>query len=337
MARPLRIQYPGAIYHITSRGIDRRAIFLDEKDFKKLIQILREGADFFRVEVITYCLMSNHFHFLLRTRQANLSRFMQWISVSYTRYFNYKHKRVGPLMQGRYKAILVGSDDYFSELSRYIYLNPVRLKSLSTQSLNEKARIVNDYMWSSYKSVIEPGKRSRYFCAEEVLKGFGGDTVLGRRKYEDYVLSGIEKSLENNPMKEVKFQLVLGTEKFFGWVRDNFIKSKNLKAHTHLRGVFTSRPPLEIAEAVAKRYNVRTEDILTKKSKYVEARNILLELTYQSNINNKTLTEIGKKLGGISGSAVGYAHKRIKERLNEDKDFTMVFEEIARSLSILET
>src|ERR1035437_1158655 len=108
MSRPLRIEYEGAIYHVTSRGIDRRVIFNDEEDNQRFIQLMKEGADFFSVDVISYCLMNNHFHILLRTREANLSRYMQMLNVAYTRHFNHKYKRVGPLMQGRYKAIIVG-------------------------------------------------------------------------------------------------------------------------------------------------------------------------------------------------------------------------------------
>jgi REP element-mobilizing transposase RayT len=174
MARPLRIEYPGAIYHITSRGIDKREIFSDEKDNQRYIQLLKEGADFYRVEVISYCLMTNHLHLLLCTPKANLSRFMQRINVAYTRYFNHKYKRVGPLVQGRYKAILVGSDEYFLVLSRYIYLNPIKLKKYDRMSRAEKELLLSRYKWSSYGSVLEPGARSGYFKCEKVLDFTGG-------------------------------------------------------------------------------------------------------------------------------------------------------------------
>lgn len=145
MVRPLRIEYPGAIYHITSRGIDRRKIFNEDEDCRHLVQLLKEGADFFRVEVIAYCLMSNHFHFLLQTKEANLSRFMQRLNVAYARYFNYKYKRVGPLMQGRYKAIVVGSEEYFLKLSRYIHLNPIKVKGVREKSRSEQRIFLRKY------------------------------------------------------------------------------------------------------------------------------------------------------------------------------------------------
>ena len=138
MARPLRIEYPGAQYHVTSRGIDRREIFRNDNDCAYFIRRLKESADLFKVEVIAYCLMSNHFHFLLITKEANLSRFMQRLNVTYTRYFNDTYKRVGTLMQGRYKAILVGSNDYFLTLSRYIHLNPIKIKNIRRQNQSKQ-------------------------------------------------------------------------------------------------------------------------------------------------------------------------------------------------------
>lgn len=334
MARPLRIEYSGAMYHITSRGNECGEIFIDDKDNEKFVQILKEGADFFRVEVIAYCLMGNHFHLLIRTREANLSRFMQWVNASYTRNFNYRHKRVGHLLQGRYKSIIVGSDEYFSVLSRYIHLNPVRIKSCKNKKASEKAKMLNSYKWSSYRSVIDPGKRSKYFKVEEALLMFGGDTAEGRRKYEEYVFEGINAVNEKSPLKEIRYQLVLGSDKFFEWVKDNFIKPRDLKPHTHLKGIMAI-PVKDIADAVASSYQVKIGDIIEKKSKHNEARSILIELSYLLNIHSKSMTEIGRELGGISGSGVCYAHKRIRDRLNKDKDFKENFDGIATSLHLV--
>ncbi|MFH1260265.1 MAG: helix-turn-helix domain-containing protein [Elusimicrobiota bacterium] len=121
---------------------------------------------------------------------------------------------------------------------------------------------------------------------------------------------------------------MLGSDKFFEWVKDNFIKPKNLEPHTHLKGVM-AMPVKDIADAVARNYQIKIDDILKKKSKHIEARNILIELSYLSNIHSKSMTEIGRELGGISGSGVCYAHKRIRDRLNKDKDFKENFDGIA--------
>ena len=128
MARQLRIEYPGAWYHVTSRGNERGSIFRLDKDRTRFLKTVAESAELFRVEVHCYVLMSNHFHFLLRTLESNLSRFMQRFNTAYTRYFNLRHRRSGHLYQGRYKAIVVEADEYLLEVSRYLHLNPVKLK-----------------------------------------------------------------------------------------------------------------------------------------------------------------------------------------------------------------
>ena len=142
MVRPLRIEYPNAWYHVTSRGVARSEIFRDDKDRKRFLKILEESVDAFNVEVHCYVLMSNHFHFLLKTPEGNLSRFMQRFNTAYTTYFNLRHRRSGHLYQGRYKAILVEADEYLLELSRYIHLNPVRLEKYRDSSLEEKGEVL---------------------------------------------------------------------------------------------------------------------------------------------------------------------------------------------------
>ena len=126
MARSLRIEYPGAYYHITSRGNERKAIFKNKGDRKSFLLYLKSAYLRYGAIVHVFCLMNNHYHLLLETPKGNLSQIMQHINGAYTTYFNVNHKRAGHLFQGRYKAILVDSDAYAGELSRYMHLNPVR-------------------------------------------------------------------------------------------------------------------------------------------------------------------------------------------------------------------
>ena len=156
---------------------------------------MKEGADFYRVEVISYCLMGNHFHFLLCTQKANLSRYMQRLNVAYTRYFNVRYKRVGPLLQGRYKAILVGSDEYLQVLSRYIHLNPVKIRSGVKKSKEEQQLLLKKYCWSSYPAVLDEKKRSKYFKCERALGNFGGDTPGSRA-----CMKGLRKRLRKTSL-----------------------------------------------------------------------------------------------------------------------------------------
>ena len=126
MARPLRILYPGAFYHITSRGNEQKALFKSNKDREKFIEYLESATERYDAVIHAYCLMDNHYHILLETPSGNLSKIMAHINGAYTNYFNAKRERSGHLFQGRYKAILVEADEYAKELSRYIHLNPVR-------------------------------------------------------------------------------------------------------------------------------------------------------------------------------------------------------------------
>jgi REP element-mobilizing transposase RayT len=143
MARPLRIEFPGAVYHVTSRGDRREDIFVDDHDRHALLQILGQALSRFDAQALAYCLMGNHYHFVLHTRQANLSLLMRHVNGVYTQTYNRRHHKVGHLFQGRFKAILVDRDAYLLEVCRYVDLNPVR------------ARIVRkpeSWAWSSYRA-----------------------------------------------------------------------------------------------------------------------------------------------------------------------------------------
>ncbi|MGV8149826.1 MAG: transposase, partial [Alkaliphilus sp.] len=126
MARPLRIEYEGALYHITTRGNERKKIYYAEADYEKFKSYLKDAQNKYGYLLHCYALMTNHYHLLIETPYANISKVMHYINGSYTSYLNKKRERSGHLFQGRYKAILVDQDSYLLELSRYIHLNPVR-------------------------------------------------------------------------------------------------------------------------------------------------------------------------------------------------------------------
>ena len=140
MARPLRLEIPGAIYHVTSRGDRREPIYEDDVDRLEWLSILAQVCERYHWRVHAYCLMGNHYHILLETADGNLSKGMRQLNGVYTQYFNRRHNRVGHVYQGRFKAILVEKDAYLLELSRYVVLNPIRagmVKSFGYQSFNE--------------------------------------------------------------------------------------------------------------------------------------------------------------------------------------------------------
>jgi REP element-mobilizing transposase RayT len=143
MARPLRIEFAGALYHVTSRGNERRAIFRSDRDRRTFLTFLGEAVKRFRWSVTAYVLMTNHFHLVVQTPDPNLSRGMQWLNGTYAAWFNHRHKRAGHLFQGRFHAFLVEKEAYFAELLRYVVLNPVRAKMVEGPEA---------YRWSSYRA-----------------------------------------------------------------------------------------------------------------------------------------------------------------------------------------
>lgn len=145
MARPLRIEFPGAVYHVTARGDRREDIFVDDVDRTTLLALLAQAAERFDAVALSYCLMSNHYHLVLHTRQANLSRLMRHLNGVYTQRYNRRHDKVGHLLQGRFKAILVDRDAYLLAVCRYVELNPVRAGMVSQPS---------DWAWSSYRAHV---------------------------------------------------------------------------------------------------------------------------------------------------------------------------------------
>jgi REP element-mobilizing transposase RayT len=209
MARPLRIEFPGAVYHITSRGDRREDIFADEEDRQALLQALGQALARFDAQLLAYCLMSNHYHFVLHTRKANLSLLMRHVNGVYTQTYNRRHGKVGHLFQGRFKAILVDRDAYLLEVCRYVDLNPVR------------ARVVRKpgaWAWSSYRAHIGRAPAPVWLDTEG-LHGYllghvprgAADRRRAAQRYAELVAAVPDASLWESSLRQ---QIYLGNEAF---------------------------------------------------------------------------------------------------------------------------
>ncbi len=159
MARPLRIEYPGAVYHVTMRGNNRRCLFRWDQDRERFLLSLSESLERFDVRLYLFSLMTNHIHLVLETPRGNLSRFMHRLQTAYTVYFNRRHRESGHLMQGRFGASVVDEDGYILKLSRYVHLNPVFIKAYKSKPVHERVQMLRNYRWSSYRSYIGRSKR----------------------------------------------------------------------------------------------------------------------------------------------------------------------------------
>lgn len=196
MARKNRLRFEGALYHAINRGIDRRDLFWDAKDYAVFLAGLELGVERFHTRILAYCLMPNHFHLLVETPLGNIDRFMQGVQTRYAGWFNLRHRRSGYVYQGPYQAKLVGDDSYLLRLSRYIHLNAVRIRSLEGQPLADSVRALRAYRWSSYREYIGSTVRKdwmTYAPLEEHLR-----EQAGRRRgaYRAYVEAGLAESDE---------------------------------------------------------------------------------------------------------------------------------------------
>lgn len=191
MARPLRIQYEGCLYHVSLRGNERKAIVRDDDDRHRFVDAL--GASVLRHGVILhlYCLMDNHAHLMVETPHANLSAFMQNFQTRYVIWFNRRHQRSGHLMQGRYGARLVEADRYLLQLSRYLHLNPVRTRAVEKLTLKEQTYQLRHYPWSSYQSYIGDADRPEFLTEGPILEQVGGRGRQRRERYWQYVEQGL--------------------------------------------------------------------------------------------------------------------------------------------------
>jgi putative transposase len=181
MARPLRVEYEGAVYHITSRGNARESIFLDDEDRSIYLAALGETVTRYGWVCHAYCLMSNHYHLLLETPSPNLSRGMKLLNGVYTQRFNRHHKRCGHLLQGRYKSILVEKESHLLELARYVVLNPIRAKMV---------RSVRDWPWSSYRATSGQAEVPEFLKIDWILSQFDASRDRAIRAYRRFVRQG---------------------------------------------------------------------------------------------------------------------------------------------------
>ena len=313
MTRPLRIQYPGAFYHITSRGNDRKAIFKSNADRQRFLSYLESAYDRYGAVLHVHCLMDNHYHLLLETPLANLSQILHHINGAYTAYFNTKRKRSGHLFQGRYRAIVVEKDTYCQELSRYIHLNPVRAGLVDKPS---------EYRWSSYSYYIGKERKPAWLTTESVLGYFGQDESSARKNYRKFVETAVGLDTKA-PLEEVFASTFLGSEKFIAWAKKNLIdRSKADTRNIPVLKQMVDKPSLkEIQQTI--------ESIIGKDHPFRKALSIYMSHQY----GGFRLKEIGVYYG-MRGSAVSQSSRRFKQKIARDRELRKAVAEIARQLRV---
>jgi len=327
MARPLRIQYPGAVYHITCRGNARTVIYKDDKDRKAFLEILTESQKIYNIQIYSYVLMSNHYHLLIETPKGNLSKYMSHFNMRYTSYHNRRHKKSGQLYQGRFKSILVDKDTYLTMLSRYIHLNPVRIKGMKKMPYKEKMKYLKKYKWSSLPGYIYKREKQEFVDYSLVLEEYGGDNKKGRRAYADII--SIDASSGQMEVKDkIVGQSIIGKEDFIEEVLDRYLNNKpDMREQPSLRELHGLRVKDEIIDAIKEETGKDLDEI--KKSKGIE-RNVLMDLLYRA--GGIKGAEIGRLLE-VDYSTVSQCRKRLRDKLKKDKRLKHIVGRIEKKLS----
>jgi REP element-mobilizing transposase RayT len=300
MARPYRLQGEGYLYHITSRGDDRKRIYISKYDYEKFLEYLLKAKEKYKFYLYAYCLMSNHYHLLIETTKPNLSRIMQYINTAYTVYYNKKRNRSGHLFQGRYKSIIIDGDSYFLELTRYIHLNPVRAGMSKTPE---------GYKWSSFLGYMNR-KGDAFIDRQKIMRYY----KINPSKYKQFVLDGIDK--KPDIFKGVYAGFILGKVKFIkDTIKDLKHQIERGEEFSYSKEIINDVDIEDIVKETAKRYRRSPEELYKGKKKPIFARKVAIYLSKR--LTGLTNNEIGETFG-ITYSAVSKSAKDIERILKEN-------------------
>ena len=240
MSRPLRLEYPSSLHHVTARGNNKQNIFLDDEDREFFLKLLGTCVERFSWILTAYVLMSNHFHFVVQLTRETLSRGMQWLNGKYVQRFNRRHHRVGHLFQGPPDMKLVEEDAYGLEVIRYVVLNPVRAAMVAR---------AEDYVWSSHRAVIGETSAPDWLAVDDVLVNFGSERVLAQAAYRDFVNAGI--GVETNLWKNLVGQIYLGSDGWMERVRERVDLKPRADAHPRVQRLVAAPTMADVIRAVA--------------------------------------------------------------------------------------
>lgn len=305
MARPLRIEYEGALYHVTARGNERGKIFFSKRDYQKFREYLADVRAKYGFILHAYVLMSNHFHLIVETPQGNLGKIMHHLNGSYTTYFNIKRKRSGHLFQGRYKAILVDKDSYLLELSRYLHLNPVRTKM---------AVKPEEYPHSSYISYVSDQK-DEIVTSDTILTMLTEEPVEARERYRIFVESALGEE-QKSPLEKVYGGMILGKE---GFIRETLSRLESKQREgvevSHRKALRATQNTEETLSTLCLHYGITRETLTGAKRSEARKAGIYLLKKFTGATNS----EIGELFGGLTYSAIAKCFQTFSQEVKNNR------------------
>ena len=315
MGRAWRIEYEGALYHILSRGNEQGNIFYDNTDRWRFLDTIGDLSERLAVDIFAYVLMDNHYHLLLKTRRANLSKAMQWFGTTYTRRFNNRHNRSGHLFQGRFKSIIIENDAYLMQLSCYIHRNPLRAGIVKRLA---------DYRWSSYLAYGYGKSRPDWLSTKLILSQFAHEDEHKQYREKVQKYSKEEKRL----WEDFRHGLFLGSKRFVTRLRKQHMPKKPDKEISAHRRSAASLDPGKISDRAARLLGCDVEEL--KKLSRVsgsqkEKRDIIIYLVWQTGL----LTN--EKIGAIfdlTYSSVSHSVKAVKSAMAKEHKFRDYIEDL---------
>lgn len=323
MARPLRIEYPGAWYHVLHRGAGRRKIFLSAEDRLRFFDLLQDIHTMWNVEIHAYSLMDNHYHLLIHTPLGNLSRAMRHVNGLFTQYFNRAHRTDGPLFRGRFKSIVIDKDSYLLELVRYIHLNPVK---------DGICRQPSQHPWTSHIAYLKAKKKPSWLIVEEVLSMFGTGYHQATKELDRFIMAGVPEEVERR-LGGKQLPSVLGTEEFKGWVEYNFIEPfrSDREIPEAKRSLRRNVPLKSIDRFIRSVYGIkRIAGIRGNQPHANEARAMAIYLMRR--VAGAGHRDIAEAMGGMSPEAIAKTLQRFQRRIAHDRVLREKSETFARQL-----
>lgn len=319
MSRPLRIEYPGAWYHVMNRGRRSEEIFFDKEDYVAFCELLKESIEIWNIRVSAYCLMTNHYHLLIQTPEGNLSRCMRHINGVYTQRFNKRHHVDGSLFRGRYKAMLVEDSPYLLQLVKYIHRNPLRAGLVKN---------VDEYKWSSHKGYSTTEKKWKWMHKASILSMLTEDKKQCSDVYKQFVKSENEEEI-NLIFEKEHMPSLLGSKGFIEWVKERFFQEKD---HEEIPESRKLSPEIErIKEVVCQAYQVEESDLLvSKRGVFNEPRNSAIFLTRE--LRHNGLEEICQEFHLSRFSSASSAIERTKNELAKSKKMRKRVEKLKRQI-----
>ena len=313
MARPIRVEFAGAVYHVMARGNERREVFRDDQDRRRFLETLAEAVERFGLRVHAYCLMSNHYHLLLGTPRANLSRAMGWLQTTYTARFNRRHRRSGHLFQGRFKAQLVEADEYAQGLVEYIHLNPVRPRRKADRIPAEQAAELVDYRWSSHRDYAGLNRKAPLWLCLDWLAYWGRTPSEAHAVYRRRLRQAFGQPV-NNPWEQLRHGLVLGGEEFCAKAQA-LLSTKSGREERHwTQAVEARRWQQRVQRQVAAQQDTR------------------IQIWTRVRLGGERGVDVARDYGYASGNGVRQVIKRLEDRAAENKRLKQLLAQVSDAL-----